>query len=151
LLLVSVTLPFRACWLLDVTTGLSIKNCTFCPQCVYEFCIYLKTKSNIRPICYTKVKWSRYRPDVAQRVGRGIALLFHDNGTRRGWVVSSTPRPLFTPGARQGTHFTGCWVETGPVWTGGNFRTHRDSIPNRPARSQSLYRLSYPALSRYID
>ena len=45
-----------------------------------------------------KVKWSRYRPGVAQRVGRGIALLFHDRGTRRGWVVSSTPRPHFTPG-----------------------------------------------------
>jgi len=38
-----------------------------------------------------KVKWSRYRPGVAQRVSRGIALLFHDRGTRRGWVVSSTP------------------------------------------------------------
>ena len=45
-----------------------------------------------------KVKWSRYRPDVAQRVGRGIALLFLDHGTRRGWVVSSTPWPHFTPG-----------------------------------------------------
>jgi len=45
-----------------------------------------------------KVKFSRYRPGVAQRVGRGIALLFHDHGTRRGWVVSSTPRPHFTPG-----------------------------------------------------
>ena len=33
----------------------------------------------------------------------------------------------------------------GPVWTGGKYRPHRDSIPNRPARSQSLYRLSYPA------
>jgi hypothetical protein len=33
----------------------------------------------------------------------------------------------------------------GPVWTGGKSRLHRDSIPNRPARSQSLYRLSYPA------
>jgi len=31
-----------------------------------------------------KVKGSRYRPGVAQRVGRGIALLFHDPGTRRG-------------------------------------------------------------------
>jgi hypothetical protein len=31
-----------------------------------------------------KVKRSRYRPSVAQRVGRGIALLFHDHGTRRG-------------------------------------------------------------------
>ena len=45
-----------------------------------------------------KVKWSRYRPGVAQRVGRGIALLFHDRGTRRGWVVSSTPRPHLNPG-----------------------------------------------------
>jgi len=31
-----------------------------------------------------KVKFSRYRPGVAHRVGRGIALLFHDRGTRRG-------------------------------------------------------------------
>jgi len=30
------------------------------------------------------VKRSHYRPGVAQRVGRGIALLFHDRGTRRG-------------------------------------------------------------------
>ena len=45
-----------------------------------------------------EVKWSRYRPGLAQRVGRGIALFFHDRGTRRGWVVSSTPRPHFTTG-----------------------------------------------------
>ena len=31
-----------------------------------------------------KVKFSRYRPGVAQRVGRGIALLFHDRGTGKG-------------------------------------------------------------------
>jgi len=30
------------------------------------------------------VKFSRYRPGVAQRVGRGIDLLFHNRGTRRG-------------------------------------------------------------------
>jgi len=33
----------------------------------------------------------------------------------------------------------------GPVWTAGKSRPHRDSISDRPARSQSLYRLSYPA------
>ena len=33
----------------------------------------------------------------------------------------------------------------GLVWTGGKSRPHRDSIPGCPARSQSLYRLSYPA------
>jgi len=31
-------------------------------------------------------------------VGRGIALLFHDCGTRRELVVSSTLWPHFTPG-----------------------------------------------------
>jgi len=45
-----------------------------------------------------KVKWSHYRPGVAQRVGRDIALLFHDRGTRSRWAVSSTPRPHLTPG-----------------------------------------------------
>jgi len=35
-----------------------------------------------------KVKYSRYRPGVAQRVGRGIALLLHDGSTRRGRVVT---------------------------------------------------------------
>jgi hypothetical protein len=34
---------------------------------------------------------------------------------------------------------------SGPVWTGGKSHPHRDSIPDRPARSQSLYWLSYPA------
>ena len=32
-----------------------------------------------------------------------------------------------------------------PVWTGGKFRPHGDSIPDRPARSQPLYRPSYTA------
>ena len=33
----------------------------------------------------------------------------------------------------------------GLVWTGGKSRPQRDSISDRLARSQSLYRLSYPA------
>jgi hypothetical protein len=59
---------------------------------------------------FKKLKWSRYRLGVAQRVGRGIALLFHARGTRRGWAFSSTPRPHFTPGERSGTHCTIGWV-----------------------------------------
>jgi len=31
----------------------------------------------------------------------------------------------------------------GPVWKGEKSRPHRNSIPDRPALSQSLYRLSY--------
>jgi len=91
------------------------------------------------------VKWSRYRPGVAQRVGRGIALLFHDRDTRRGWVVSRTPRPHFTPGKDLVPIVQEAGWAPGPVWTGGKSRPHRDSIPDHPTRSQSLYRLSYRA------
>jgi len=88
---------------------------------------------------------SRYWPGVAQRVGTGITLLFHDRSTRRGWVVSSKPRPHFTPG-KDTVHIlqeTG-WAP-GPVWTGGKCLPYRVSIPDRPSPSQSQYGLSYPA------
>jgi hypothetical protein len=92
-----------------------------------------------------KVKCSRYRPGVAQMVGRGISLLFHDRGTRRGLVVSSTLRLHFTPGKDTVPILQEAGWVPGPVWTGGKSRPHRDSIPDPPARSQSLYRLSYRA------
>jgi len=104
-----------------------------------------KSWRQIYKLYIKKVKCSRYRPDVAQRVGRDIALLFYDRGTRRGWVVSSTSRPHFTPGKDTVTILQEAAWASGPVWTGGKSRPNRDSIPDRAARSQSLYRLSYPA------
>jgi len=92
----------------------------------------------------TKVKCSRYRPGVAQTVGRGIALLFLDRGNRRVNGQQHAPAALY-PQERPGTHFTGGWVGPGPFWTGRKSRPHRDSIPDLPAGSQSLYRLNYPA------
>jgi len=53
---------------------------------------------NFKKLLINEVKFSRYRLSVSQKVSRGIALLFHDRGTRRGLVVSSTPRPHFTSG-----------------------------------------------------
>jgi len=82
---------------------------------------------------------------VAQRVGRVIAILFHDHGTRRRWVVSSTPRPLFTPGKDPVPIWQEAGWAPGHVWTGGKSRLHWDSIPGPSSRSQSLYQLSYPA------
>jgi len=96
-------------------------------------------------VIFKKAKCSLYRPCVAQRVGRGIALLFHDCGTRRGRVVSVTPRPHFIPGKELVPIVQEAWWASGSVWTGGKCRPHRNSISDRPARSQSLYRLSYPA------
>ena len=43
-------------------------------------CMYIHKYNVIK----VKIKCSRYRPGVAQMVGRGIALLFHDRGTKRG-------------------------------------------------------------------
>ena len=60
-------------------------------------------------------------------------------------MVSSTPRPHFTPGKDPAPILQEAGWALGPVWTGGKSRPHRDSIPDHPARSQSLYRLSYPA------
>ena len=109
--------------------------------------IKLVLKSIFRTVLLlrVKVKWSLYRAGVTQRVGRGIALLFHDRDTRRGWVVSSTPPPHFTSGKDPVPVLQEAGWTPGPVWTGGKSRPHRDSIPDRPARSQLLYRLSYPS------
>jgi len=49
-----------------------------------EAILKLKIKERDRVRINVKVKCSRYMPGVSQRVGRGIALLFHDRGTRRG-------------------------------------------------------------------
>ena len=62
-----------------------------------------------------------------------------------GWVVRSTPRPYFAPAKEPVPILQEAGWAPGPVWTGGKSRPHRNSIPDRPARTYSLYRLSYPA------
>ena len=91
------------------------------------------------PDCFSRV-YSRYRPDVAQRVGRVIALLFHDRGTRRGWVVSVTPRPHFTPRKDPVPILQEAGWAPGPVWTGGKSRPHRDSISGHLIVKRPLWR-----------
>ena len=54
------------------------------------------------------------------------------------------PATLY-PRERHGTHFTGGWVGPRAGLDGRKPRPHRNSIPDRPTRSQSLYRLSFPA------
>ena len=38
--------PFKTYWLRDAPTGL-IFNCTLCPHCIYVFCVYLRTNSDL--------------------------------------------------------------------------------------------------------
>ena len=63
---------------------------------------------------------------------------------RWGWVVSATPRPLY-PRERPGTHRTGGWVSPRAGLDGCGKSRPPTGIrsPDRPARSESLYRLSY--------
>jgi len=90
--------------------------------------------------CNNKAKWSRYRPGVAQRVGRGTALLFHDRGTRRGCVVGSTPRPHFSP---EKTRYTLYRRLRGPQGRSG--RT--ENLVPTGIRSRTVQ----PVVSRYTD
>jgi len=82
---------------------------------------------------------------TAHRGSIGVALLFLDHGTRRG--EGSDLRPdLSSPRERLGTHCTGGWLGPRAVLDRcGMSCPHRDSNPDRPARSQALYRLRYPA------
>jgi len=93
------------------------------------------------------VKFSRYRLGVAQRVGRGIALLFHDRSTRRGEWSAACPDRTLPPGKDPVPILQEAGWAPGPVWMVGKSRSHQDSIPDHPARSQSLYQLSNPAHS----
>ena len=83
---------------------------------------------------------------TAHRGSRGIALPFHDHRTRRWWGVSLTTRALFTLGKEAVPIVQEAGWAPGPVWTSAeNLDSTGIRSPDRPARSQSLYRLSYPA------
>jgi hypothetical protein len=56
----------------------------------YYVMILFHTHTHIK-----KVKVSLEQVMKAQRGSRGIALLFFNLGARWGWVVNSTPRPLY--------------------------------------------------------
>jgi hypothetical protein len=76
---------------------------------------------------------------TAHRWSRGVALLFHYHGTRRGWEVSVMPRPLFTTGKDPVPILQEAGWASGPVWTGAeNLATTGIRSPDRPACSQSI-------------
>jgi len=88
---------------------------------------------------------------AAHRESRGIALLFLDNGTRRGSGAASRPgRSLHRK--RAGTHCTEAW--RGAKGQSGLVRKASPPngirSPDRPARSQSLHRLRYVGSNSYF-
>ena len=96
-----------------------------------------------------KVKRSRYRPGVAQRVGRGIALLFHDHGTRRS---AARPGRTLHPGKTRYTLYSRLGGPQGRSGCAENLvPTGIRSRTVQPV-AQSLYRLIYgPLCLKYIN
>ena len=87
-----------------------------------------------------------YRGRTARRGSGSIVIVFLDHGTRRWWKVNVTPRPLFTPKKDPVPLVQEVGWDPGPVWTGAeNLDSTGIQSPDRPARSQSLHRLRYPA------
>jgi hypothetical protein len=135
----------------------SLAQMTICPMCT-EWVLsvvsqlgarslgmgWLPTANKLKVKCTLVQALRLCTGRTAHRGSRGIALNFHDHSTRRGEGPASRPgRSL--PTERPGTHCTGGWV--GPRASPdrcGKSRPQQDSL-DRPACSQSLYRLSYRA------
>ena len=111
-----------------------------------------KRPENASPIKCTLVQALRLCTGrTAHRGSRGIALLFLDHGTRRGWGVSVTTGPLFTPAEDPVPIVQEAGWAPGPVWTGAeNLVPTGIRSPDRPASSQSLYRLRYASPILYL-
>jgi hypothetical protein len=119
--------------------------------------IPIQTQYSIMLVTVQPLMYSRYKVKVkvkctlvqalrlctgrkAHRGSRGIALPFHDHDTRRGWRVSVTPRPLFTPEKDSVPIVQEAGWAPGPVWTGEeNLAPTGIRSPDRPASSQSLH------------
>ena len=86
---------------------------------------------------------------MSQRVGRGIALLVHDRGTRRGEWLAARPGRTLPPGE---TRYPWCRRLDGPQGRSGRAENIAPSGFNprtvQPV-AQSLNRLSYPAHKCY--
>ena len=107
------------------------------------FCIFY--------VCKGKGKVHRCTGSTAHRGSGGITLLFLDHGTRRGREVNVTPRPFFTPGEDPVLILQEAGWAPGPVWTGAeNLAPTGIRSPDRPVRSESLYRLSYRPTFMYV-
>jgi hypothetical protein len=80
-----------------------------------------------------------YLPLAARRGSRGVALLFHDHGTRRRMGVNVKPRPLFTPRKDPVPIVQEVGLAPGPAWTGAeNLSSTGIRSPDRPARSHHM-------------
>ena len=105
---------------------------------------YMKVKVKVKCTLVQALRLCTGR--TAYRESRGIALPFHDNGTRGGEWSASCPSCSLPLGK---TRYPLYRRLGGPQGRSGQEQKILPPIgirsPDRPARSQSLYQLSYPA------
>ena len=77
------------------TTSLTFNNCTFCPHCIYAFCIYLRTNSDLCHLQHKLIGF--YNPDE-KCLQRGTdwgfkysGLHFGFKGLNNGFIVMGRP------------------------------------------------------------
>ena len=126
------------------TSG-ALQLCTGIPYSISNKCLLPTVKSfKNRKWRYLAFSLRLCTGRTAHRERRGMALLFYDHGTKRGWGVSVTPRPLFATGKDAVPIVQEAGWAPGPVWIGAeNLAPTGFRSPDLPARSQSLYRLRY--------
>ena len=57
----------------DAPTGLSFNNCTLCPHCIYVFCVYLRTNSDV---CHLQHKLIEFHSQDEKCLLRGTDWAF---------------------------------------------------------------------------
>ena len=143
----TITDQFMVCQLVcrDVTDLICFSHyfIVVCSACVLFLCwmfatslcllllIFVSRNSKVKCTLVQALRLCTGR--TAHRGSRGVA--FHDHGTKSGWGVSFTPRPLFASRERPDTHCTGGRVgpRAGMDRCGKSRPPHRDSIPG-PSR-----------------
>ena len=120
-------------------------HCTYWNKCALSQVLCTKVKVKVHCTLVQALRLCTGR--TARRGSRGVALPFHDHGTSRGWGVSVTPHPLFSPPGK--TRYPLYRRLGGSQGRSGQVRKISSPTGIRsldlPAHSQSLYRLCYPA------
>ena len=135
----------RACpdyWLLLMPTEATVRECSKVIRRVWQKvtqALSLGEYGGPLEVMFTLEHRPR-RP----RGGVGVQLYYFFNlGARWGYVVRDTPRPLY-PWETTGTHCVEGWVgPTAGLDGRGKFAPTGIRSPDRPARSETLFRLRY--------
>jgi len=124
-----------------------VKDISYFKKCLFLLRFVTLYKNSLNTACTPSTSLTKSDPVSGPVWPRGwVELHLYSSMTAalEGGEWSATrPGRTLPPGKEPVPILQEAGWAPGPVWTGGKSRPHRDSIPNRPARSQSIYRLSY--------